>query len=169
MDDDYGGGNRGDRPAGGGGGASGASGAMPEAFDRQLGNLDGLPGALSIGPTIYQSADLLGVAATYIVRTVRQQDRVPTANPEKDAASSPRFTVFLEYYSKSEKIRLVIPPKVADLIARHRDRLTDRARSKAAKALAERRKEAGIVPGFLRGKAKARNRTRATRAKEKGQ
>ena len=48
--------------------------------------------------------------------------------------------------------RLALPPKVTDAIARQRDALTAKARSRAAKAQAKARKDAGILPGFMKGK-----------------
>jgi hypothetical protein len=44
---------------------------------------------------------------------------------------------------------LAIPPKVADTISRQREALTAKARSKAAKTLAQERKERGERPAFL--------------------
>lgn len=45
-------------------------------------------------------------------------------------------------------LRLALPTAVSDVIARQRDALTDRSRSKAAKANAMDRKARGIKPGF---------------------
>jgi hypothetical protein len=72
----------------------------------------------------------------YIVQTYRQ----------KDAGD----TIFLECVSKDGNVRLPIPPQVSDAIARQRDVLTGKSRSRAAKASAQARKAAGILPGFMR-------------------
>jgi len=130
------------------------SGAAPDEYDRQLGQLDGLPGVLQTKPATFQIIGFLGAAATFIVRSVRQQDRYAAVD-DKSAAAPATFTIFLECYGKDQNIRIVIPPKVAELIARQREALTDRARSKTAKAAAADRKARGIAPGFLKkGKAK---------------
>lgn len=76
---------------------------------------------------------------TFIVRTVRQQD-----SPAHDDKPSPaRFTVFLESHTRDRSIRLVLPAKVTELIARQRDALTDRSRSATAKRVAQVRKANG--------------------------
>jgi hypothetical protein len=48
--------------------------------------------------------------------------------------------------------RLALPPVVSDVIAPQRDALTDKSRSKAAKANALDRKARGIEPGFKKGR-----------------
>ena len=59
-------------------------------------------------------------------------------------------TIFLETISAEGSIRIAIPPKVAEAIARQRDSLTDKSRSKAAKATAADRKARGVVPAFMK-------------------
>lgn len=110
-----------------------------ETFDRLIGALHGLPDVVSTKPTtVVTLLPLIGAAQTYIVQTFRQREQGDT--------------IFLQCVSGEGALRLAIPPKVADAIARQREALTDKSRSKAAKALAAERKEQGIVPGFLRGK-----------------
>ncbi len=46
--------------------------------------------------------------------------------------------------------RLALPPRVADAISRQRDTLSAKSRSRAAKALAQARKDRGELPGFMR-------------------
>lgn len=121
------------------------SGHMPDEYDHLLGQLDGLPGSLQTKPATIQLVDLLGSAKTYIVRTVRQQDRLTTDDPDKDAAAPAVFTTFLEYYSRTERVRLVLPARVGDLIARQRDALTDQARRTSAKRAAGTRKARGFI------------------------
>jgi hypothetical protein len=60
--------------------------------------------------------------------------------------------VFLETVSRDGAIRIVLPPQVADAIARQRDTLTAKSRSKAAKTLAQERKARGDLPAFLKSK-----------------
>ena len=123
--------------------------AMPDHYDRLLGALDGLPGVLSTKPAIAQQVTpILGTSQTFVIRTVRQQER-----DEQSDATPAAFTVFLEHSSReSGLIRLVFPPKVTDLIARQRDALTTQARKRTAKRVAAERKQRGEVPGFMRTK-----------------
>ena len=121
---------------------------MPDEYDRLLGQLDGLPGALQTKPATVQLVSLLGATKTYIVRTVRLQD---ARTDDADSMAAPaRFTIFLECYSREESIRIALPARIADLIMRQRDALTDQARRKSAKRASATRKARGIAPGFLK-------------------
>lgn len=111
-----------------------------EHFDRTLGSLTGLPDVTHTKPTTVRAhLPLIGSAQTFIVQTFRQLEQGDT--------------VFLECISDDGSLRLAIPPKVADVIARQRDALTDKTRSKAAKANAQARKDAGLVPFQRKGVA----------------
>jgi hypothetical protein len=111
----------------------------PDSFDRLLGALHGIPDVASTKPsTIRAVTPIVGTSELYIVQTYRQRDTGDT--------------IFLECVRQSETLRIAIPPAVADAIARQRDVLTGKTRSKAAKAVAEARKERGELPGFMRGK-----------------
>jgi hypothetical protein len=113
-------------------------------FDRALGALVGIPDVLHTAPTtVRASSPLIGSAQTFIVQTYRQR--------QSDEKSGD--IVFLEYVDQDETVRLVIPPTVTAVIARQRDALTARSRSKAAQAVAADRKARGIKPGFLKRKA----------------
>jgi hypothetical protein len=111
--------------------------AMPDTYDRLMGALDGLPDVVHTRPsTVRTTVPILNNSQTYIIQSFRQ---VGVGD-----------TIFLEMVSRDGSLRVALPPKVADAIARQRDALTAKSRSKAAKALAEERKERGEVPGFLR-------------------
>jgi hypothetical protein len=113
---------------------------MPDTFDRLIGALHGLPDVVTTKPsTIRTLVPLLGSAQTFIVQTYRQRDQGDT--------------IFLECVHGDGSFRLAIPPKVAEAIARQHDALTDKARSKAAKAAAQERKDRGEQPAFLRRSA----------------
>lgn len=117
-----------------------------DRFDRAIGALDGIPDVLKTAPTTLRAVTpLVGSAQTFIVQTFRQKDGGEDGGPA-------RFTVFLEHVDEHGSTRLVIPPVVTAAIARQRDALTDRARSKAAKATAADRKARGIQPGFMKKK-----------------
>lgn len=115
-------------------------------FDRIIGQMHGLPDTVHTKPATVQTLPMLGigVAVACIVQTYRQRD---------DETGRSSDTIFLTHIS-DETVRLVIPPAVADAIARQRDALGAKNRSKAGKARAEADKAAGVVPGFMRGKGK---------------
>lgn len=122
---------------------------MPDAFDRLLGALDGLPDVVKTKPSTIRTMPLLGVGGSslHIVQTVRQQQTRTNAKGEDIAFS--RDTIFLEVVGADGTVRLAIPPEVADTIARQRDALTGKTRSKAARKLAAERKDRGEIP-FLK-------------------
>lgn len=108
-------------------------------FDRSIGNLHGLPDVVSTKATTLRVVSTFGFESyLYAVQTFRQREVGDT--------------IFLEHVSDSGTIRIVIPPAVADLIARQRDQLTTKARSKAGKRIAEDLKARGIKPGFMKSK-----------------
>ena len=110
-------------------------------FDRLEGALHGLPDVVLTKPTTIRARmPLIGIAQTYVLQTYRQVGKGDHA--------------FIETIQDGHALRLVLPPEVNDALARQRESLTDKSRSKAAKRVAAERKEAGIVPGFLRPGAK---------------
>ena len=113
-----------------------------DTYDRQIGALKGLPDVIEVKPsTVRVTIPLLGLSQTFIVQTIRQREVGDH--------------VFLETVSRDGAVRIVLPPQVADAIARQRDALTAKSRSKAAKALAQERKERGELPAFLARKKSA--------------
>jgi hypothetical protein len=116
---------------------------MPDHYDRSLGSLHDLPDVIRTSPSITQTIPLMGVggARTFIVRTFRQSERGDT--------------IFLEMTGAGEHVRLVIPPQVANVIARQRDALTAKSRSRHGKEVAQSLKERGIKPGFMLKKKEA--------------
>jgi len=111
-------------------------------FDRTMGSLHGLPDVTATKPVTLRVVPPFGVSSQmYIVQTYRQKEVGDT--------------IFLEYVSGDETVRMVIPAKVADAIARQRDQLTGKVRSKTAKRIAQERMDRGEVPGFLKKKKAA--------------
>lgn len=111
-----------------------------DLFDRRLGALFGVPDVLATQPATLQVATpLVGDAQTFIVQTYRQRDGGKSGD-----------TVFVQYVDQFGAVRLVLPPAVADCIARQRDALTTKSRKRGAQAAAEDRKARGILPGFMR-------------------
>lgn len=117
------------------------SAEMPDEYDRLVGLLDG---TLSTRPAPLQVIPLLGVGGskTYVVRTFRET-RPDERDPEKVKAY---FYISLQVTGRDGTVRLVLPPKVADLISRQRESLTTIARKRGAKMKAAARKRAGIKP-----------------------
>jgi len=108
-------------------------------FDRALGALVGIPDVIHTSATTVRTvAPLVGSAQTFIVQTYRQKESGDT--------------VFLEYVDEEGNVRMVIPPAVTKVIARQRDALNARSRSKGAQAAAADRKARGIKPAFLKKK-----------------
>lgn len=112
-------------------------------FDRAIGQLHGLPDVVSTKATTLRVVPTFGIGSqTYIVQTFRQREVGDT--------------VFLEITSDQGATRIVVPPDVADVIARQRDQLTTKTRSRAGKRVAEDLKARGIQPGFMRKKKRGR-------------
>src|SRR2546426_7580798 len=108
------------------------SGTAPyvDAFDRTIGVLQGLPDIVCTKTCVTRVVPPLGVGGTqlYVVQTYRQKEQGDT--------------IFLEHVSETGTVRLVIPPQVSAVIARQRDQLTAKTRSKAAKPWRRRERNA---------------------------
>lgn len=111
---------------------------MPEYYDQQLGALHGLPDVIKTKPATIRTVPPLGIGGTrvFIIQTYRQREIGDT--------------IFLEMAGTDGLVRLVIPPYVSAAIARQRDALTGKARSRAAKTVAQERAARGLKPAFLR-------------------
>ena len=84
---------------------------MTDTFDRVIGSLDGLPDVRHTRPTTVTTVHpLIGQSQTFVVQTYRQHEQGDT--------------IFVQYIDSEGGDRLVIPPLVADAIARQRDSLT---------------------------------------------
>lgn len=108
----------------------------PDLFDKRIADLHGIPDVLQTQPRLIRDIPVYGMSESYSIQTFRQRELGDT--------------IFLERTNKDGTVRIAIPPTVADAIAKQRDALTARSRSKAAKATAQARKDAGILPGFMR-------------------
>lgn len=105
-------------------------------FDRLVGALEGLPDVVKSKPTTVRAMlPLIGIARSFIVQTYRQRDKGDT--------------IFLETVGAEGTIRIAIPPQVADAIARQRESLTGKVRSKVAKQVMADRMARGEKPAFL--------------------
>lgn len=110
----------------------------PDNFDRLIGALDGLPDVTRVKASTIRVIPPLGVggAQTYIIQTYRQKEQGDM--------------IFIEHVSEAGTVRMVIPAQVSNAIARQRDQLTSKVRSKASKAAAQDRKDRGELPGFMK-------------------
>jgi hypothetical protein len=75
---------------------------------------------------------LVGNVATYLIETIR--------------VAEDGDYVFVEVATKDGNVRVVLPPKVTTAIARQRDRLTTKVRSRIGREQAAERKAQGIEP-----------------------
>jgi|SRR5579864_3154599 len=116
--------------------------SVANKFDRAAGSLTGLPDVVKTAPaTVVAAMPIVGDVQTFIVQTFRQREVGDT--------------IFVQYVDGDGGHRFVLPPQVADAIARQRDALTTKNRKRAAKEQAEARKARGELPGFMRAKKKA--------------
>jgi hypothetical protein len=122
-----------------------------DPYDRLYGALDGIPDAIRTRPsTVRTTVPLIGSVQTWIVQTVRRRDR----SADDETPSRSEDTIFLEVVSSAGSQRIAIPPDVANTIARQRDALTAKARSRAARAKAQDRKDRGEVLFLRKAEAK---------------
>ena len=143
-------------------------------FDRILGMLDGVPGVdKTPASTLVALVDVVGKASTFIVQTYRRRDDAESlgANAVRPLAGPldrPGDTIFVQHIDASGSYRFVLPPVVADVIARQRDALTAKGRKRGARAAAETRRARGGAVGFAalspKARAEARKKAKATRA-----
>jgi hypothetical protein len=120
-------------------------------YDRTVGSLEGLPDVIKSQPsTVVSIQPLLGLAETFIVQTVRHRERGDY--------------IFVQSISAENAMRIVLPPKVADAIARQRDSITAKSRSRAAKRVAQDRKDKGLAPAFTKRKPGKRGTKKRAKA-----
>lgn len=115
--------------------------SLGDAFDRAFNSLNGLPDVVRTEPaTLPIVAPFTQTVVTYIVQTLRQTG-------EGD-------TVFVQCIGATGAMRIVLPPDVADVIARQRGSVVTKNRRKGARQAVQTRAERGIMPGFLKKRGK---------------
>lgn len=108
-------------------------------YDRTIGGLEGLPDVVKTHPSTKRTVTPLArTSETYIIQTMRQ----------KDVGDY----IFIEMVSGEGSLRIVLPPAIAETIARQRESVIAKVRSKTAKAQAQERKDRGELPAFLKKK-----------------
>ena len=86
-----------------------------DAFDRIIGQIDGLPGVRKARPsTVTTVLPILGNAQTYVVQSYKDETG---------------FFIFVQMVDAEGRARVVLPPKVAAAIYRQRDALVKASRS----------------------------------------
>lgn len=128
-----------------------------KVFDQTMGFLHKNPDATHGKPsTLRTLTPVKEEPQTFIVQTVRLRDQ--------DGDFKGDY-VFIEFVGSEGALRLVLPPDVTACIARQREAVSSRVRKASAKQEAIRRKQAGIVPAFLRNGHARPKRKRAKKAK----
>jgi phage/plasmid primase-like uncharacterized protein len=107
-------------------------------FDRAYSGLIDVNAVMTRATTIEYVQKVTGEAETFIVQTIRNEDG---------------DNIVLKFVDKDGNKRLILPPRVANIIASQRDALTARRRSAASKLTAQARADRGELPGFMLKKA----------------
>ena len=114
-----------------------SEGRPTDPFDRLLSDMLGLPNGASSGPSVVQAIDFYGNATSFMVQSVRTEEQV---------------AVFITVVNAQGSQRFVLPRNVLDMIDRQRASLTYQVRRRHGRRVAEERKAAGHLPGFMKGK-----------------
>lgn len=105
-------------------------------FDSVIGKFHNAPETISTSIRPLRVVPTFGIGAhTYTVQTFRQRDIGDT--------------IALEVTAEGVNQRIIIPPAVANVIARQRNQLNTKSRSRAGKRIAEDRAAQGLKPGFM--------------------
>jgi hypothetical protein len=109
---------------------------MPDEFDRTLGALEGLPDTAKTRPSTIRTMPFMGVGGStlHIVQTVRQ--KLTRVNKKGEEVPYSQDIIFLEQHGAAGNFRLVLPPEVADVIARQRDALGTISRKRTGREIA---------------------------------
>jgi len=124
-----------------------------DEYDRLQAEYEGLPGMLKTGTSTIRVVPFIAThgVSTWIVQTMRVPDKGGDY-------------VFVDRVGGSGALRLVLPPDVTLAIARQRDKLTTKARSRAAKERARSNGNAShLNDPAVRAKALAARKAKAAR------
>lgn len=123
---------------------------LGDEFDRMMRRLTGLPDTIHTQPSnVTTITPLIGLSQTWIIQTYRRRDR-----GDGGGRDTTEDIIFLQNISAAGSMRVVVPPAVANAIARQRDALTTKSRRIGAKQAVQTRADRGIKPTFKK-KAKA--------------
>jgi hypothetical protein len=110
-----------------------------DPYDRLLSSMIGLPNGAHTQPSVVQHIDFYGNATSYMLQTVRSDEGV---------------VAFITQVTAHGSVRYMLPQSVLAVIDRQRDSVTTQIRRRHGRRIAEERKAAGIVPGFMKAKRK---------------
>jgi hypothetical protein len=137
---------------------------LGDTYDRVARGLRGLPDTVKAGPaTIETFTPVVELAETWIVTTVRSAAAAKLGtNPESRKQRERGDVIFLQVISGAGGQRFILPPDVADAIARQRDALSAKNRTRAARvnvrAARAAQLAAGVDPSENLRKARAARR-----------
>jgi hypothetical protein len=125
-----------------------------DPFDRILAQVIGLPPGVHTKPSLVQAIDFYGHSSQFTVQTIRTEDG---------------DYVFITTMSAGKAERYVLPPKVSETIARQRDTMSTKVRSKIGKERAEQLRAEGKLPTLSpEARAKGLKARQEKAAKRKG-
>ena len=123
---------------------------LGDTFDRMSRALTGLPDTVHTKPsTVVTTTPLIALTQTFIIQTYRQREQGDI--------------VFLQYIGGDGTYRIVLPPEVADVIARQRDALSTKNRRAGARQAVQTKRAMGIDPAAALRKARAQKGKRKAR------
>jgi hypothetical protein len=109
--------------------------ALPrDEYSVEVRNLTNHPAGV-VKQSIVELTDFYGNSVTWVIKTIRVEGD---------------DTVFLQRQDASGGDRLVLPPQVTSVLARHRDGAATVNRKRAGRTAAAKRKALGITPAFLK-------------------
>lgn len=127
---------------------------MPEyetisKFDRALAGLQGGNNLQSKATTIQNIEPITGDAETFTVQTVRAEYKLKIQKGwEWLTETRVGDFIVITYLDKNGPMRLILPPKVVETLARQKEGLSKRARTNSSKAAMKQRMAEGFVPNF---------------------
>ena len=134
---------------------SGGSGNLGDEFDRTVRRFEGLQDAVKAGPSNERILSaIINLSQDWTVTTYRE--KVVRRNSRGESKVAMEDTILLTKGEGSVFTRLVIPPKIAAIIARQYDAVSGKNRKRAARETYENRVAAGDDPAERLRKGKKR-------------
>lgn len=106
-----------------------------DPFDKMLATMIGLPNGAHTKPAVVQAIDFYQNATSYMIQTVRTDERV---------------TAFVTQVSAAGSVRTILPESVLAVIDRQRASITKQLKRRNGKRIAEERAAQGIKPAFMK-------------------
>ena len=113
-----------------------------DPFDRTLADAVGLPNGAHAQPTVVQAIDFYGHATSYMIQTVRTEEK--------------GIMAFVTMVNAAGSVRTILPQSVLTVIDRQRAAITTKLRRRNGRRIAEERMAAGIQPGFMKKKKRSK-------------